>query len=140
MGSEFLALKRGQGLWLPPVPCAGQEKSRFLRRCLLQTELYILKGTDRPFRNLILWPNRSAQKGRMFRIEPDGVGDFFRAEIGVAIVASVPAGVIGADVDALDTPARCALVAVFGGAEGTADDPLDQVRVDAASVLDTHRL
>ena len=140
MGSEFLALKRGQGLWLPPVPCAGQEKSRFLRRCLLQTELYILKGTDRPFRNLILWPNRSAQKGRMFRIEPDGVGDFFRAEIGVAIVASVPAGVIGADVDALDTPARCALVAVFASAERTADDPLDQVRVDAASVLDTHRL
>ena len=107
---------------------------------LLQTELHVLEGTDRPFRNLILWPNRSAQKGRMFRIEPDGVGDFFRAEIGVAIVASVPAGVISADVDALDTPARCALVAVFGGAEGTADDPLDQARIDAASVWDAHRL
>ena len=76
----------------------------------------------------------------MFRIEPDGVGDFFRAEIGVAIVASVPAGVISADVDALDTPARCALVAVFASAERTADDPLDQTRVDAASVLDAHRL
>ena len=104
---SFLHGSVGRGIGCRPCRAPARRNPGFSEDGrLLQTELHVLEGTDRPFRNLILWPNRSAQKGRMFRIEPDGVGDFFRAEIGVAIVASVPAGVISADVDALDTPAR----------------------------------
>lgn len=56
-----------------------------------------------------------------------GVG----AEIGIAVIAQVHAGVVGADINAFDTSTFLPLVCVFFGFDFAADQFFDQRFVDA---------